>query len=272
MPNVTVEENVMVTSADGYELGVDIARPANSDGNAPGLLFLPGGGWVSANHELLKERYGIPLAERGYVCVTAPYRVMEQAIWPAAIQDVKAILRWMRTNSANLGIDPERVAVAGKSAGGHLALLTAATNSKVEYEGPGITSADLSRVSAAVGVAAASDIREYWQREPLVPYTASDPSAAALTAANPAELVNSDWPPVLLLHGTNDDRVDHRMSMRLFDLLEEAGVPVDMRLFAGQDHMFDGIPEFSQAIVESVALFLERYVAAPAAEAVAADN
>ena len=272
MPNVTVEENVVVASADGFELTVDVSRPADSDGSAPGLLFLPGGGWVTANHELLKERYGIPLAERGFVCVTAPYRIMEQAIWPAAIQDVKAILRWMRANSASLGIDPERIAVAGKSAGGHLALLTAATNGRVEYEGPGIASADLSRVSAAVGVAAASDIREYWRRDPLIPYTASDSSDAALTAANPTELVHTDWPPVLLLHGTNDDRVPHRMSMRLFDLLEEAGVSTDMRLFAGQDHMFDQIPEFSQAIVESVALFLERYVAAPVAEAVAADD
>ena len=44
MPNVTVEENVMVASADGFQLGVDIARPADSRGNAPGVLFLPGGG------------------------------------------------------------------------------------------------------------------------------------------------------------------------------------------------------------------------------------
>ena len=275
MPNVTVEENVAVYSADGYQLRVDVSSPTGAT-NAPGLLFLPGGGWVSANHELLKERYGIPLAERGFVCVTAPYRIMEQAIWPAAIQDVKAMLRWMRSNSSGLGIDPERIAVAGKSAGGHLALLTAATNGRVDYEGPGIETADLSRVSAAVGVAPASDIREYWQREPLIPYTANDPSAEALTAANPTELVHTDWPPVLLLHGTNDDRVPHRMSMRLFDLLEEAGVPTDMRLFAGQDHMFDQIPEFSQAIVESVAMFLERYVASSltsgVAEAVAADN
>ncbi|MCY4364648.1 MAG: alpha/beta hydrolase [Chloroflexi bacterium] len=272
MPKVNVEENVMVASANGFQLGVDIARPSDSDGNATGVLFLPGGGWVSADHKPLKERYGIPLAERGFVCVTAPYRIMEQAIWPAAIQDVKAILRWMRTNSGSLGIDPERIAVAGKSAGGHLALLTAATNGKVEYEGPGINSAELSRVSAAVGVAPASDIRKYWRREPLGPYTASDSSDAALTAANPAELVHGDWPPIMLLHGTSDERVDHRMSMRLFDLLEEAGVTADMRLFAGQDHMFDGIPEFSNAIVESVAFFLERYVTAPVAEAVAADD
>ena len=64
MPNVTVEENVMVASADGFQLGVDIARPSDSDGNDPGVLFLPGGGWVSADHKPLKERYGIPLAER----------------------------------------------------------------------------------------------------------------------------------------------------------------------------------------------------------------
>ena len=233
MANVTVEANVAVASADGYQLGVDVARPAGAAGDAPGLLFLPGGapgllflpggGWVSANHEPLRERYGIPLAQRGFVCVTAPYRIMEQAIWPAAIHDVKAILRWMRANSSSLGIDPERIAVAGKSAGGHLALLTAATNGRVEYEGAGITTAELSRVSAAVGVAPASDVAEYWRREPLLPYTANDPSDAALTAANPMELVHSNWPPVLLLHGTNDDRVPHRMSMQLFDRLEAAG-------------------------------------------------
>ena len=63
MPNVTVEEKVAVNSADGYQLQVDVSRPVGA-GSAPGLLFLPGGGWVTANHEPLKERYGIPLAER----------------------------------------------------------------------------------------------------------------------------------------------------------------------------------------------------------------
>ena len=272
MPNVTVDEGLFIESADGFQISADLARPAGPAGSVPGVLFLPGGGWVGANHEPLKERFGIPLAQRGYVCLTATYRIMEQAIWPAAIHDVKAGLRWMRINADNLGIDPERIVVAGKSAGGHLALLTAATNGRVEYEGPGIESADLSRVCAAVGVAAASDISEYWRREPLEAYTANDSSDAAIGAANPMALVHPDWPPVLLLHGTSDGRVDHHMSMRLFDRLEAAGIPTDMRLFAGQDHLFDYEPEFSQAIVESVALFLARYVSAPVAEPVAADN
>ena len=272
MPRVTVEENVVVPSTDGYELRVDISRPANSSGSAPALLFLPGGGWVSANREPLKERYGIPMAERGYVCITGEYRVLEQAIWPAAIQDVKSILRWMRANSDSLGIDPERIALGGKSAGGHLALLAAGTNGLTEFDGDGPNAGYSSRISAVIGVAPASDIREYWRRPPLETYTANDSSAAALTAANPVERVTADYPPTLLAHGTSDERVDHQMTMRMFTALEQAGVPTDLRLFAGQGHMFDGEPQFSAAIVEAMAHFLERYIAAPVAEAVAADN
>ena len=276
MPNATVEENVVVPSTDGYELRVDVSRPANSSGSAPALLFLPGGGWVTANREPLKERYGIPMAERGYVCVTGEYRVMEQAIWPAAIQDVKSILRWMRANSDSLGIDPERIALGGKSAGGHLALLAAGTNAvsdaEAEFDGNGPNADYSSRISAVIGVAPASDIREYWRRDPLIPYTANDPSVSALTAANPVERVTADYPPTLLAHGTKDERVDHQMTMRMFAALEEAGVPTDLRLFAHQRHLFDGDPQFSAAIVEAMAHFLERYIAVPVAEAVAADN
>lgn len=272
MPNVTVEENVMIPTTDGYELAADISRPADASGAAPGLLFIPGGGWVTADHKPLKERYGIPMAEKGYVCVTATYRIMEQAIWPAAIQDVKAMLRWMRANAGSLGIDPERIALGGKSAGGHLSLLAAATNGSPEFDGDGPNAGYSSRISAVIGVAPASDIREYWRREPLEPYTANDSSEKTITAANPVERVTSDYPPTLLVHGTNDDRVPHQMTMRMFAALEEAGVPADLRLFAHQDHLFDGNPQFSPAIVEAMAHFLERYVAVPAVEAVAADN
>ena len=276
MPNVTVEENVMIPTTNGYQLQADIARPANSSGRAPGLLFIPGGGWVTADHKPLKERYGIPMAERGYVCITATYRILEQAIWPAAIQDVKAMLRWMRANADSLGIDPERIALGGKSAGGHLSLLAAATNGSLEFDGDGSDAVPnagySSHISAVVGVAPASDIREYFRREPLQPYTASDSSDAAITAANPVERVSADYPPTLLVHGTKDDRVPHQMTMRMFAALEEAGVPADLRLFAHQDHMFDGDPEFSPAIVEAMAHFLDRYVAVPVMEAVAADD
>ena len=270
MTPVSLERNVIVGNFGGIDLTVDVARPADTDGPSPALLFLPGGGWLTADRSPLPERYGIPMAERGFVCITGEYRVLEQAIWPAAIQDVKAIIRWMRANAAGLGIDPERIALGGKSAGGHLTLLAGATNGSGEFEESHNGSSFLpdysSRVSAVIGVAPVSDISEYWRRPHLEPYTAADRSAAAIRAANPIERVDRSYPPTLLLHGTNDDRVPHEMTLRMFHTLERQGVPADLCLFAEQDHMFDRIPTFSQAIVENMARFLGRYVGAAAAD------
>ena len=66
MTNIRIEENVVVHHVGGRELKVDIFRPANTPGPVQGLLFLPGGGWQTANRAPLKERYGVRMAERGY--------------------------------------------------------------------------------------------------------------------------------------------------------------------------------------------------------------
>ena len=71
-----------------------------------------------------------------------------------------------------------------------------------------------------------------------------------------------DYPPTLLVHGTADTRVPHAMTMQLYQALEQAGVPVDLYLYAGQDHFFDQEPQFSTAIADAMALFMARYVPA----------
>src|SRR5688572_6481171 len=104
MTDIEIEENVVVHHVGGRELKVDIFRPGNTPGIVQGLLFLPGGGWQTANRAQLKDRYGVRMAAQGYVCVTGEYRVMDEAPWPAQIQDVKATIRWMRANCESLGI------------------------------------------------------------------------------------------------------------------------------------------------------------------------
>ena len=66
----------------------------------------------------------------------------------------------------------------------------------------------------------------------------------------------------MLVHGTSDTMVHHTMSTRFFDALEEAGVPADLHLYAGQDHIFDREPPFAEAVSSAMALFMERYVPA----------
>jgi acetyl esterase/lipase len=258
MSNVRIEENVIVGKGGGHELKVDIFWPANRSGPVPGLLFLPGGGWQSANRGPLKERYGIRIAKRGYVCIAGEYRVMDEAPWPAQVQDVKAIIRWMRANSKNLGIDSSRIVIGSKSAGGHLGLLAAGTRGVTEFEGNGGSGTVSSDVAAVVGVAPVSDMAEIARRPSTAPLFGKNPSAEVVAAASPISYVNGDYPPTLLVHGTSDQRVHHSMTMRMYQALEKAGVPVDLHLYAGQDHSFDQDPQFGEAIADTIALFIAR--------------
>src|ERR1041385_3869283 len=162
--NISIAENVVIHTVAGRALHVDIFRPVNTAGPVQGLLFLPGGGWQTANRTPLKERYGIRMAQRGYVCVAGEYRVMDEAPWPAQIQDVKATIRWMRANSEELGIDPAAMVVGGKSAGGHLALLAAGTRGVAAFEGDGCHPAVGSEVAAVIGVAPVADLTEFARR------------------------------------------------------------------------------------------------------------
>ncbi|HAA96024.1 MAG TPA: hypothetical protein DCE26_10105 [Dehalococcoidia bacterium] len=260
MSEVTVQENVVAGKAGGRDLNVDVFRPAGSSDPGIGVLFLPGGSWFTANRASIKDRFGIPLAELGYVCVAGEYRVTVEAPWPAQIQDVKAIIRWMRANSSELNIDPSAIVVAGKSAGGHLALLAAGTMGVAEFEGDGGNAGVSSDVAATVGVAAVSDISQVIGREDLAPLLGDDPSPELIRSASPVGNVGKDYPPALLLHGTSDDRVDHSMTMGMYRALEDAEVPVDLQLFAGQDHSFDADPQFSRAIVYAMDLFISRHV------------
>jgi acetyl esterase/lipase len=161
MTDVRIEENVVIHTVAGRALTVDICRPASLLGPVPAVLFLPGGGWQTANRGPLKERYGRRLAQHGYVCVVGEYRVMDEAPWPAQIDDVKATLRWMRANSAPLGIDPAGIVVGGKSAGGHLALLAAGTQDLAAFADNGGDTTVSNDVAAVIGVAPVADMVEF---------------------------------------------------------------------------------------------------------------
>jgi acetyl esterase/lipase len=265
MSNVCIEEHVVIPTVAGSSLHVDIFRPQTQQGPVPGLLFLPGGGWRTADRGPLKERYGMRMAERGMVCVAGSYRVMDEAPWPAQMQDVKATIRWMRAHHERLGIDPAAIVVGGKSAGGHLALLAAGAHDVEAFDPNGAEPAVSTEVAAVIGVAPVSDLSQWAYLPRMEPLFGKNPSADVVRAASPLSYVRSTYPPTLLIHGTADETVPHAMTWRMYEALERAGVPVDLQLYAGQDHFFDREPLYSEAVAHAMAFFMARFAPSQAA-------
>lgn len=114
------------------ELQLDLYMPKTLTNNAnsnpvPGVILVHCGGWRSGFRTHLTPM-AIELAKAGYVAATITYRLAPEAQYPAAVYDVKAAIRWLRSHAADYGVDPTRIAVGGSSAGGQIASLTGMTN------------------------------------------------------------------------------------------------------------------------------------------------
>ncbi len=257
---VTIEEGVVFGTGAGRDLKCDVYTPPGGVVDAPGVLIIHGGGWSSGDRSQLRG-YGLRLARAGYLCVASEYRLTPESPWPAQIHDVKAALRWMRANAAELGLNPDRIAVEGNSAGAHLALLIAGTPGVAQFEGDGGNPGVGTQVSVAIGVYAPTDFMLMGGGSVLV----GDQGEAVARAASPISYVDGGFPPTLLIHGNADETVAPEQSELMYRALLAAGVPVELHMYAGQPHAFDAEPVFARQCADVMRLFLDRYVTASVA-------
>jgi pectinesterase len=142
--NITIKENIKYTTEGGMDLMLDVVSPKNKK-NAPCLIIIHGGGWRSGDRTHHHEMANV-LASRGYVVVTPSYRLSTHALYPAAVVDAKTAIRWTRANAKSQGINAEKIALAGFSAGGQMAALIGSTNDETLYD----KSETLKKVSSKV--------------------------------------------------------------------------------------------------------------------------
>jgi acetyl esterase/lipase len=258
---VTIEEGVVFGTTGDRDLRCDVFRPEEATGPLPGVLLVHGGGWRTGDRTQLRG-YGILLGRAGYVCVASEYRLIPESPWPAQIHDVKAAIRWMRANAAELGIDPDRIAIEGNSAGAHLALLAAGTPGVDELEGEGGHPGTPTDVAAVIGVYAPTLFtHEEQRRGGLTLLALTDiASAEAASTASPLTHVSPGFPPTMLIHGAGDELVPVHASLVMYEALADAGVPTELHLYADQPHAFDADPAFGRQCAAEMLLFLDRYV------------
>ncbi|RDB07042.1 pectinesterase family protein [Runella aurantiaca] len=132
------------------DLELDVFYPkAKTTKPRPTVLIIHGGGWRSGDrsqHIPLAQK----LAERGFVAVTVEYRLSTEALYPAAVYDLKAAVRWLRANAKKYTIDVDKIAALGFSAGGQLAALLGSTNGLPKFEGELGNAAFSSKINAIV--------------------------------------------------------------------------------------------------------------------------
>jgi pectinesterase len=150
--SVLEERNITYASIGSRALKLDAFFPKQkSTKTRPAIMIIHGGGWRTGN-----RTQHIPLAQYlaklGYVCFTPEYRLSTEALYPAAVHDLKAALRWMRANAQKYHLDTTKIATVGFSAGGQLSALLGCTGDNPKLEGNIGTLGHSSKVNAIVDI------------------------------------------------------------------------------------------------------------------------
>jgi acetyl esterase/lipase len=240
---VKVEKDVVVGKGGDTVLHCDVYHPPAGTEKRMAMVHFHGGGFARGSKETLAGKV-MPVTARGYVSIAAQYRLSGAAKWPAQIEDAKTHVRWVRANAGSLGIDPNRIAIVGYSAGGHIALFTAGH-------------ADLG-LAACVAFYPQTDVKTVAQA--LMPPGSDE---AAIHDASPIAHIKEGYPPTVIFHGLSDVTIPPENSEHLLQALRGAKVSSELHTFAGVPHEFDMHPEFAEACAAITDFFLDRNVLHP---------
>ena len=220
--------DVVIGRGGGRDLHADVAYPPHLFGRTPAIIFIHGEDWGTGSYH---DSPIAAFAKAGYFAASIEYRLSGEAKWPAQIQDCNLGVRWLRANAAKYKVYPDRIAVWGEGAGGHLAACVDTMGEGKDLEGnggyPGVSSA----VQAAVVYYGPTDLTT-----PDMIAHFGDALAALLGApyaqnpdlwksASPLYAIKAGDAPMFLAHGDADQLVPVSQSLIFDAALAKAGVP-----------------------------------------------
>lgn len=243
----------------------------------PAVLYFPGGGFTSADHEkFLEMRYA--LARAGYVVAACEYRAVPNK-FPALLEDAKAAVRWMRSHASEFGVDADRIGLLGDSAGGYVVQMAGATNGEKNWDVGDFkeVSSDVQAVVSIYGISDLTTIGEGIGNENVHASAAvtealllngpafkdfagasvnADPQKAK--AASPIGYVDGTEPPFLLMHGSGDKVVSPLQSKKMFEALQNKKVEAEYVLVRGAEH--GDLPWYQPGVISRVVNFFDRHL------------
>ncbi len=250
--------NVVYRTVGAWEGTLDIMHPRDTLHARPAVIAIHGGGFVTGSKETFVP-FVLPYAALDWVIVNVGYRLADAAPAPAAVEDVRCALRWVRDNARTYGIDPGRLVVTGYSAGGHLALMAAflPDSSPFDLGCPG----PFPQPAAVVNWAGITDLEDVIAG----PRRSQGPARWVGDRHDQSELARQLSPltwvrpgvsPVITVHGDADPSVPHAHALRLHAGLTKAGVANELVTIPGGRHTYTSAP--ARRAMERVVRFLKR--------------
>ncbi|MCI4591959.1 alpha/beta hydrolase [Sphingobium sp. BYY-5] len=250
---VRVSTDISFSTIPGYRpLTLDLYRPTKATARLPLVIYVHGGGWMAGHTRQSGAFSDFPavladLSSKGYVVSSLEYRLSGEAPFPAAIDDVRTAIRFLKANADRYGIDTGHVAIWGGSAGGQLAALAALDCGHAPAGADKSNAGQNDCVQAAVGWYGVYDFATMPQsatpraENRYLDCVQGDCPADRISTASPAAHVDAKDPPMLLIHGTDDKTVPVSQSQELAAKLKAAHVPVTLEIIPNVGHSWIGV-------------------------------
>jgi acetyl esterase/lipase len=252
---------VVYASYGDRELHLDWVRP-DDEKIYPGIVLVHGGGWIGGSRKSFQTT-AEDLARAGYVVANVDYRLATEAKFPGAVLDVKAAVRWMRSNAAMLGLDPGKIGGVGGSAGGHLTAMLAATGDDEAFPGttnhPDQSDALQAAVIMGAGVDQVARVKETKSGsiKNCVIFFGGEFSEVpeVYAAGSPITHLSKSTAPTLMLDGEFDKPGERYPEYRA--KLDSFGVRNEFVMIPGAKHGEWGKAAFRPAFVAAMVGFLD---------------
>jgi acetyl esterase/lipase len=238
--NVEVKLDLSYAGTDHARQRLDLYLPKErkTDDPLPVVAYIHGGAWLAGDKRGAGGRVARFAATGEYVGVSIGYRLSRDAIWPAQIHDCKAAIRWLRGHAEEYNLDPDRIAVMGSSAGGHLVAMLGTSGGVTELEGDlGDFDDRPSAVTCVIDEFGPSNMQTIGDFPSQLDHKAANSPESLLVggpitektdaarSASPVTYIDAKDPPFLIIHGDNDQVVPYPQSVELHEKLTQAGVP-----------------------------------------------
>lgn len=243
MPNITYAK------AGNVDLKLDLYLPNKREKALPTLVLFHGGGWVAGQKEA-NIFYLLPYLSMGWAVVNVEYRVANQSLAPAAVEDTRCALRWVYRNAENYKFDTSKIVLTGTSAGGHLALITGMLPTKNPFDRQCPTGDDKRwingdepemKVAAIVNLFGITDVADLLEGKNAKHYAIEwfgslENRLELAKQVSPIKHVRADSPPIITIHGENDIVVPYEQAVKLHAALDKAGAKNQLVTVKGGGH------------------------------------